>query len=232
LSTETVYDFHSHTFHSDGCLSTVELIRRAQVNGYRCIAVTDHVGLGNCEDVLRQVVRDCALCEEHWGILAIPGVEITHVPAAAISTVARAARRAGARVVLVHGETLVEPVEPGTNLAAVSCPDVDVLAHPGRLSAEEARLAAAHGVFVEISARGGHGLGNGNTVLVGRAAGARLIVDSDSHEPGDLLTADFQRSVALGAGVREDELDEVLRANPERLLRRLAERSPSAGSRV
>ena len=32
----------------------------------------------------------------------------------------------------------VEPVEPGTNLAAASCPDVDVLAHPGLLTAEEA----------------------------------------------------------------------------------------------
>jgi putative hydrolase len=221
----TVYDFHSHTFHSDGCLSPVELIRRAVVNGYRVIGVTDHVGLGNCEDVLRQVIRDCAHCERYWGIRAIPGVEITHVPAEGIAEVAKVARAAGARLVLVHGETLVEPVEPGTNLAAVSCPDVDVLAHPGMLSTEEARIAAANGVFVEVSARGGHGLGNGNTVLVARAAGARLIVDSDSHEPGDLLTAAFARHVALGAGLREDELETVLAANPEHLLRRIANRS-------
>ena len=225
MADPTVYDFHTHTFHSDGCLSPVELIRRAVVNGYRVIGVTDHVGLGNCEDVLRQVIRDCAHCERYWDIRAIPGVEITHVPAAGIAEVARLARSAGAQLVAVHGETLVEPVEPGTNLAAVSCPDVDLLAHPGMLSAEEARIAAKNGVFVEISARGGHGLGNGNTVAVARAAGARLVVDSDSHAPGDLLTAAFARRVALGAGLREDELATVLAENPELLLRRIFERS-------
>lgn len=216
-----VYDFHTHTFHSDGSLSPVELIRRAVVRGYRAIALTDHVGLGNCEDVLRQVIRDCQLCQRHWDIEAIPGVEITHVPAGAIAEVARACRAAGARVVVVHGETLVEPVEPGTNLAAVRCRDVDILAHPGLLSPEEARLAAANGVFVEVSARKGHCLGNGRTVQLAREAGARLLVNSDAHDPGDLLTEDLARSVALGAGLREEELAAVLAENPVELLSRV-----------
>ena len=115
-----VYDFHTHTFYSDGSLSPVELIRRAAVRGYRAVALTDHVGLGNCEEVLRQIIRDCDLCRRHWDILAIPGVEITHVPAGAIAEVARTARRAGARIVVVHGETLVEPVEPDTLCSTVT----------------------------------------------------------------------------------------------------------------
>ena len=41
-----MYDFHTHTFLSDGVLSPMELIRRAHVRGYRAMAVTDHVGLG------------------------------------------------------------------------------------------------------------------------------------------------------------------------------------------
>ena len=46
----------------------------------------------------------------------------------------RKRRNAWLRIsVVVHGETLVEPVEPGTNRAAVSCPEVDILAHPGCL---------------------------------------------------------------------------------------------------
>ncbi len=216
-----VYDFHSHTFHSDGSLSPVELIRRAIVRGYRALAITDHVGIGNVEEVVRQVRRDCDLTRRYWDFEAIPGVEITHVPAAAIGEVARAARRAGARVVVVHGETIVEPVEPGTNLAAVSCRDVDVLAHPGILTPEEVRLAVENGVFLEVSARKGHCLGNGRTVELARAAGARLLVNSDSHDPGDLLTPEFQRSVALGAGLREEELPAVLEENPGLLLDRV-----------
>lgn len=216
-----VYDFHTHTFQSDGSLSPVELIRRAIVRGYRALAITDHAGIGNIEDVVRQVKRDCDLCRRYWNFQAIPGVELTHVPAAAIVEVARAARAAGARVVVVHGETIVEPVEPGTNLAAVSCQMVDILAHPGILTPEEVRLAAQNGVFLEVSARKGHCLGNGRTVQLARALGARLLLDSDAHDPGDLLTAEFARSVALGAGLAEDELPEVLEGNPELLLERV-----------
>ena len=42
-----MYDFHTHTFLSDGVLSPIELIRRALVQGYKVMAVTDHVGIGN-----------------------------------------------------------------------------------------------------------------------------------------------------------------------------------------
>ena len=54
-----MYDFHTHTFLSDGVLSPIELIRRALVRGYKAIAVTDHVGLGNVEYVLKILVIDC-----------------------------------------------------------------------------------------------------------------------------------------------------------------------------
>ena len=54
-----MYDFHTHTFLSDGVLSPVELIRRAFVRGYRAMAVTDHVGIGNLEMVLSTLVKDC-----------------------------------------------------------------------------------------------------------------------------------------------------------------------------
>ena len=54
-----MYDFHTHTLLSDGVLSPIELIRRAQVRGYRAMAVTDHVGLGNVEFVLKTLVVDC-----------------------------------------------------------------------------------------------------------------------------------------------------------------------------
>ncbi len=75
-----MYDFHTHTFLSDGVLSPIELIRRAHVQGYRVIAITDHVGFGNIEYVVKTLVKDCRKASKRWDILAIPGVEITHVP--------------------------------------------------------------------------------------------------------------------------------------------------------
>ncbi|SVC01854.1 uncharacterized protein METZ01_LOCUS254708, partial [marine metagenome] len=47
-----MYDFHTHTFLSDGVLSPIELIRRAIAIGYKTMAITDHVGPGNLEFVL------------------------------------------------------------------------------------------------------------------------------------------------------------------------------------
>jgi histidinol phosphatase-like PHP family hydrolase len=216
-----MYDFHTHTFLSDGVLSPIELIRRALVNGYRAIGVTDHVGVGNLEYVVKTLVKDCAQATQRWDILAIPGVEITHVPKEDIDLVAKTAKKLGAKLVTVHGETIVEPVEYGTNEAALRSRWVDVLAHPGLIQEDHARLAAENGVFLEISARKGHSFTNGHVAKVARSAGATIVLDSDAHEPGDLLTPALTRKVALGAGLSEEEADVLLEKNPQLLLARL-----------
>ena len=216
-----MYDFHTHTFLSDGVLSPIELIRRACHIGYRVIAVTDHVGPGNLELVLKTLVKDCEMASRRWDILALPGVEITHVPKEDIDLLANEARYMGAKVVNVHGETVVEPVEPGTNLAAVSSKSVDILAHPGLITPDEARTAAENGVFLEVSARRGHSFTNGHVVRVAREAGARMVLDSDAHAPDDLLTREFAMNVALGAGLSEEDAYALLETGPRDLLAKI-----------
>lgn len=220
-----VYDFHTHTTLSDGDLSPVEVLRRAVVNGYSAIALTDHAGLADSEHMLKSEVAACETARRFWNLNAIPGLELTHVPPAAIPEAAQWARAHGARIIVVHGETMVEPVLPGTNHAAVTCAGVDVLAHPGFLTDEDAELAAANVIFVEISARKGHCFTNGHVVNVGRRAGVRFLVNSDAHDPEDLLTADFARAVALGAGLTPDEANIVLTKNPLLLLERIRQRA-------
>ncbi len=216
-----MFDFHTHTFLSDGVLSPVELIRRAHVAGYRAMAITDHVGHGNLEFVLKTLVKDCEIASKQWDILALPGVEITHTPKDEIDYLARAARELGARVVNVHGETITEPVEPGTNHAAVSSAYVDVLAHPGIIRPEDAQIAARNGIFLEVSARKSHGLANGHVVRMAKSAGARMLLDSDAHEPDDLLTPSFALNVALGAGLDEAEAKALLENSPRDLLEKV-----------
>lgn len=116
----------------------------------------------------------------------------------------------GAKVVAVHGETVVEPVEPGTNMASLRSDHVDGLAHPGLITLEEARIAAEKDIFLEASASKGHSFTNGHVVRMAKAAGSRLILDSDSHEPGDLLTPEFAKNVALGSGMSEEEAHHML----------------------
>ena len=216
-----MYDFHTHTFLSDGVLSPIELIRRAHHIGYRVMAITDHVGPGNLELILKTLIKDCEMASRRWDILALPGVEITHVPKEDIDLLASEARRMGAKVVNVHGETVVEPVEPGTNLAAVSSKSVDILAHPGLITPDEARIAAANGVFLEVSARRGHGFANGHVVRVAQEAGAQMVLDSDAHAPEDLLTREFAMNVALGAGLSEEDAFALLETAPRDLLAKI-----------
>jgi len=215
-----LYDFHTHSTLSDGVLSPVELVRRAAVHGYTAMAITDHAGIGSLRRFADELARDCALAREYWPIDCYAGVELTHVPAAAIDRCAREAREAGAFIVIVHGETVAEPVEPGTNLAALSSRYVDVLAHPGLLSEEEAALAARNEVCIELSARIRHSITNGHVARLAKKAGARLIVNSDQHDL-DFLTEGRARTIALGAGLGMGDLEAVLRTNPQQLLAKL-----------
>ncbi|MBI2858603.1 MAG: histidinol phosphate phosphatase domain-containing protein [Chloroflexi bacterium] len=217
-----MFDFHSHTFLSDGSLSTLELVRRAVVAGYSAIAVTDHVGRGSLERLVREVREDCELATRHWKITALPGVELTHVPPAEIAGLARRAKELGAAVVVVHGETLSEPVSEGTNLAAARCPQVDILAHPGILSGEAARAAAENGVFIEITTRKSHSQTNTGVARAALAARAEMVVNSDTHEPEDLLDESLVAQTLRTAGILDQAvIARILQQNPAGLLARV-----------
>lgn len=207
-----MYDLHTHTIHSDGELLPTELIRRAGVLGYNIIGISDHVDRSNITQIIKMTesVRKSA---DEYDIRLITGVEITHVPPREIPELARVAKNEGAEIVIVHGETVVEPVAKGTNSAACGCEHVDILAHPGLISEQDATLASENGVFLEITSRGGHNRTNGHVYRVAEIIGCGVVVNSDTHDPGDLLTAEARKAVALGAGINRDTADSILSDN-------------------
>lgn len=215
-------DLHCHTFFSDGALLPAELARRMEVLGYRYVALTDHAGPSNLESLISAGRKAARELNPHLKVTIIPGVELTHVPPGLIGELTRRARELGACWVAVHGESLVEPVAPGTNQAALEA-GVDLLAHPGLLTPAQARLAAEKGVALELTSRRGHSLGNGLVAALGREAGATLVVNSDSHSPGDIMTLEMAEKVALGAGLSQEEAD-LARARALELGARAAER--------
>lgn len=209
-------ELHSHTFLSDGELSPMELCSRAR-DTHRALAITDHAGPGLVERLVTEV-QPAAEAAADWGLTVLPGVEVTHVPPDRIADVAEQAKAAGAAVVVVHGETLVEPVPEGTNAAAASCEAVDVLGHPGLIDEAVAESAADHGVALELSSRRGHCLANGHVADVARRVGADLVVDADAHGPEDLIDQAFAEQVARGAGLEGDEVRRATVEVPERIV--------------
>jgi histidinol phosphatase-like PHP family hydrolase len=203
-----VIDLHTHSLLSDGALLPSELTRRAFVKGYKVIAITDHVDGSNLENILPRLIRVCKVLDKKGSIRVIPGVEITHVSPPDIKEIVEQARDIGARMVLVHGETLAEPVAPGTNRSALEL-DIDMLAHPGLITLEEASLAAKKDIRLEISCRRGHGFANGHVAKIAKKAGAKLVVNTDSHTSEDLMSKDEAMKIALGAGLDVEECKQI-----------------------
>jgi len=211
-------DLHTHTLLSDGLLLPSELVRRAKVAGYSAIALTDHVDHSNIDAVLRGLVKVSKALNRHWDIAVLPGVEITHVPLEEYSGLVRYARRKGARIVVAHGESPVEPVIPGTNMAAIIA-EVDILAHPGFISEEDARLAAEKGIYLEITVRKGHSEGNRHVFDMARSAGAKMVLNTDAHSPEDLLTPQKIEKV-LGELTDSSDIRDGIIKNSEGLARK------------
>lgn len=212
-------DLHTHSTFSDGELIPAELVRRAVVKGYKAIAITDHADFTNIEHIL-SCMKNIKSLEEDYDIRVFTGVELTHVPPQKIPKLVGKARLLGAEIIVVHGETIVEPVPEGTNHISVTL-DIDILAHPGLITIEDAELAGKNGICLEISSRCGHNRTNGHVARIAQEAGAALVVNTDTHAPEDLLTDEMAFKVAMGAGLDEKNALKAITSQPLNLIKNL-----------
>ena len=203
-------DLHTHTLLSDGELLPSELARRALVIGYEAIGITDHCDWSNIDFVVPRIVKASESLNRHWKIKVIPGVELTHVPLEEIEPLVKYAREHGAKIVIMHGETLSEPVIEGTNRCAIEC-GVDILAHPGNITEEDAILACQRKVFLEITTRKNHLITNKHVAQMARKTSAKLVLNTDAHKAEDLVTEEIARKILSKAGLSLPEADEIFR---------------------
>lgn len=210
-------DLHTHSSFSDGELIPSELVRRAVVMGYTAIAITDHVDFTNIELIL-SCMKNVKSLEDDYDIRIFSGVELTHVPPGKLPLLVEKAKHLGAEIIVVHGETTVEPVPKGTNHTAVSL-DIDILAHPGFITAEDAELARDSGISLEITSRNGHNRTNGHVARIAKETGAKLIVNTDSHAPHDLISDDIAFQIAMGAGLDEREAKNATVTQPLNIIK-------------
>ncbi len=201
-------DLHTHSIFSDGELVPFELIRRAESIGYSAIAITDHVDSSNIDLIVPRIVKAVDKISGSTPIVVLPGAEITHAPPELIPDLVKEARKLGAKIVVVHGETIVEPVRKGTNRAAILA-GADILAHPGLISMEDLLSAKEKNVLLEITSRKGHSLSNGYVAKEAMRFGVPLCLNTDSHSPSDLITGEMARQVLLASGIEENRIESV-----------------------
>lgn len=201
-------DLHTHTLLSDGELLPSELVRRALVKGYKAIALADHVDISNIDFVIPRLVKAAEQLNSVWDITVIPATELTHVPLEYMAVLVKKARRLGAKLVLVHGETTAEPVLKGTNKKALSS-GIDILAHPGLITGEEVELAIKNGVCLEITTRRGHKETNSHLIKITRNTKAKLVLDTDTHSPEDLISIEQAGEFLSNLGLSKIEMEEI-----------------------
>lgn len=210
-------DLHTHSLLSDGELLPSELVRRAQIHGYKVVGITDHVDTSNIDFVLPRIIKVAQDLNKVWGdkIKVIAGVELTHVPLEYIPELIQYARSFGKVLVVVHGESPVEPVVEGTNRVAIEY-KADILAHPGWITDEIASLASKNGVYLELTSRAGHDMANKHVYEVGKRNNAKFVFNSDAHGPDDLLNEiqiktileeSLNLSLAEIEGIKEDSIE-------------------------
>ncbi len=208
-------DLHTHTLFSDGELLPSELVQRAHIAGYRAIALTDHMDMSNIDFIIPRIVEASRELSVHSSLTVIPGAEITHVPPKLIGGLVDRARSLGAKIVVVHGETIAEPVIVGTNRAGIEA-GADILSHPGLISIEDAVMAKEKGVALEITARKGHSLSNGHVAKVAMVTGASMVINTDAHSPEDLISRERATVILRAAGVPEENIETIF-ANSQKL---------------
>jgi len=215
-------DLHTHTIFSDGELIPFELIRRAESAGYAALAITDHMDASNIDLIIPRVIRAIEAMRPYTSVEVLPGAEITHAAPEIIPDLVREARKLGAKIIIVHGETLSEPVKEGTNRAAIEA-GADIISHPGLISTEDLLFAKEKNVMLEITSRKGHCLANGHVAQEAIKFGVPLCMNTDSHGPSDLITREMAKRVLLGAGIEESRINSVFdnsRHLIEKVLRR------------
>lgn len=216
-----MFDLHTHTTFSDGVLIPAESARRAVMDGYSGLAFTDHADESNYMLILENQLRfkdEFNSASDDFKVVV--GVEITHVRPANIGRLAEKARAAGADLVIVHGETIAEPVAEGTNLAAVEA-GVDILAHPGLISEKDIEKGIANGVHFEITTRKGHSITNGHVAKKVLGLGGELVINNDYHAPGDRVSTDMAMKILAGAGLLDTQIIKVFDNNRKIFLRSL-----------
>ncbi len=203
-----MFDLHTHSLLSDGALLPSEIAIRYLAQGYQAIAITDHADYSNIESTVKAILEFSRHWPKTFAIRVLAGIELTHLPLIHLKPLAKFARAQGIKIIVAHGETLMEPVIKGTNRACLEA-GIDILAHPGLISDEDVKLAKERGIFLELTSRKGHCDTNPHVAERALQLGARLILDNDSHLPEDILSPQDLIKIGERAGLSQKDIEKI-----------------------
>ena len=235
-------DLHMHTTRTDGRADAETMARAALASGLEYIAITDHsraVAMANGLDEAGAIdharsIR--SLNEQLEGITVLAGIECDIRPDGTMDLADDCLSQLDIVIASVHSAFGLDPERMTDRLLrALSCPWVDVLAHPtGRLilKREPYRFdadrvfaaAAAAGVAIEINSQVDRLDLDEVHARTARDRGVKMVIDSDAHSPAALGNLRWGVSVARRAWLQADD---VLNTQPLQAFRTMLRRHRS-----
>ena len=233
-------DLHMHTTRTDGRADAETMARAAIASGLEYIAITDHsraVAMANGLDeagAIEHAKSIRALNDRVDGITVLAGIECDIKPDGSMDLADDCLAELDIVIASVHSAFGLDADRMTDRLLrALSCPWVDVLAHPtGRLilkrepySFDTDRVfaaAAAAGVAIEINCQIDR---LDLDEIHARAAsdrGVKIIIDSDAHSPAALGGLRWGVSIARRAWLQPDD---VLNTRPVEEFRAMLRRN-------
>jgi DNA polymerase (family 10) len=217
-------DLHMHTTRTDGRADAETMARAALASGLEYIAITDHsraVAMANGLDetgAIEHARSIRSLNERLEGITVLAGIECDIRPDGTMDLAEDCLSQLDLVIASVHSAFGLDPERMTDRLLrALSCPWVDVLAHPtGRLilKREPYRFdadrvfaaAAAAGVAIEINSQVDRLDLDDVHARAARDRGVKIVIDSDAHSPAALGNLRWGVSVARRAWLQAEDV--------------------------
>ena len=77
------------------------------------------------------------------------------------------------------------------------------------MTEKEVKLAAQKGIFLEVTSRQGHRDTNPHVVESALKFGAKLILNTDSHSPDDIITPQELKTIGRKAALSEQNINDI-----------------------
>lgn len=226
-------DFHVYIGHGPGLgisggMLPAEAMACAKQAGYQALGLilrtdgSNLYGLSTLEHLAGQIDQLAIYLD----IQAILGVELVNVPSALLPQRVEQARRAGAKLVLVQGDT--PGGLPGVN-AAFSAVEAcaDIISNPGLIDEPSAAFAAERSVALEISGNPQQAFCNAHVAKMAEKCGCPLITGGGIRNPHDILTRQGWDYICKGANINLELMNKI-QQDCRMLLNRLSGRSSTA----
>lgn len=227
------FDFHVHTYYSDGGSGPVEMVEAAEARGLEAVAITDHgpeLHVGVPREKLAPMLQDIEIARGDAGIPVLAGIEANVMDESGrVDVDEEFAKKLDIRIVSIHTlGNLIDPSEVAREYLkrmtkAITHRKFEVLAHPffyhqnllPYLSREEienfVKLAVYRGVAMELNMK--YKAPDDEFLKLCLREGLKFSIGSDAHTPAEVGRIDWALATLRRVGAKREDLilDDFLR---------------------